>query len=144
MGVDVFHSIFKSLHIDDVIIGAVTGIGNVIGQAIAGNIDSVGDGFAYFGIGFVGGLTATYTGGIGTAAIIAGGNSAYGQYDRNGSVDPTQLLFDTGFGALTGGIGSYAGGFIQTQFSGLFSGISNQFVRDLTVQVTSQATTGFV
>ena len=141
IGIDPNGEIFV---IDDVIVGLVTGIGNVVGQAIAGNIDSWGDGFAYFGIGFGAGLTATYTGGLGTAAILAAGNSAYGQYDQTGTIDPTQLLFDTGFGALTAGVGNYFGGVIQTQFSGAFSGIKNQLLRDLTVQMSAQATTGFV
>src|SRR5690606_36326749 len=66
--------------LDDLVAGLITGAVNVVGQAIAGNIDSWGDGFAYFGIGFGAGLTATYTGGFGTAAILTAGNSAYGQW----------------------------------------------------------------
>lgn len=129
---------------DDLVAGLFTGIGNVIGQAIAGNIDSWKDGASYFGIGFVAGLTATYTGGLGTAAILSAGNSAYGQYDKTGQVDFGQVATDATIGAVTAGIAAPLGSLIQSQFSGVFSNISSQLAKDVLTQSFSHATTGFV
>ncbi|RXP46196.1 hypothetical protein EC396_14395 [Lutibacter sp. HS1-25] len=129
--------------IDDVVAGAIGAAGNVIGQAMAGNINSWKDGFAYACIGFVAGLTATYTGGMGTAAILSAGNSAYGQYDNTGRVDILKVGEAAFIGAASAGIAAPIAGAISSQMSTVFSGVKNTLVQQMIIQSTTQAGTGF-
>lgn len=130
--------------VDDLIAGLITGAVNLIGQGATGNINSWADAGAYFGIGFVSGLTATYTLGTGTAAILSAGNSAYGQYDREGSINWGQVGFDATIGAVTAGVSSSISGAISSKMSVVFSKVSNTLVKDILIQSTTQGSTGFV
>lgn len=129
--------------IDDLILGVVGGIGNVVSQAISGNIDGWGSGLAYFGIGFAAGATATWTGGIGSAAILSAGNSAYTQYHQTGSVDLGQLALDTSIGTFTAFAGNQLSSFIKPYASKLFQGITGNAIKQYATNAFTYALSGF-
>ncbi|KAF0203985.1 MAG: RHS repeat-associated core domain-containing [Bacteroidetes bacterium] len=84
--------------IDDLILGAIGGSVNLLSNL--GNVNSIGQGLGYFGIGFVGGALSTYITPIGSAALVGAGNAALGGYIKNGKVDPQAVIK----GAITSGV----------------------------------------
>ncbi len=106
------------------VIGGVVGFAtNVI--ANIDNIDSVGDFFAYGGVGAAAGVVTAATGNpmLG-AGILSAGNSAYSQYDQTGSIDPARLIGDTTIGVATAGIGSKLTPLLSKVTSPLFTKMS--------------------
>ena len=88
-------------------IGAVIGgIGNLAYQGFTGNINSVSDGFAAFGIGAAAGAAAGFTGGASLAATGAG----------------TTFAGAVGAGALSGAAGGATAGLIQGTGNSLYFG----------------------
>ena len=87
------------------LIGAgIGGVGNLAIQAYQGNISSIGDGFAAFGIGAVAGGAAGFTGGASLAATGAG----------------TTFWGAVGAGALSGAAGGATAGLIQGTGNALY------------------------
>ncbi|HKK77048.1 MAG TPA: RHS repeat-associated core domain-containing protein, partial [Saprospiraceae bacterium] len=81
-----------------IVIGAaIGGVGNLVYQGLSGNIQSVGDGFAAFGIGAGAGALGAATGGASLAAMGAAGT----------------LTASIGYGAAAGAIGGATAGFVQ-------------------------------
>lgn len=89
------------------------------------NIDSVGDFFAYGGIGGASGVVTAATGNpLLGAGVLSAGNSAYSQYDQTGSIDPAKLLGDTTIGVATAGFGSKLQPLVSKVTSPLFTKMS--------------------
>jgi len=90
-------------------IGAVIGgIGNLAYQGFTGNINSVGDGFAAFGIGAAAGFVTGFTGGA--------ASGAFGTATLGASI---------GSGAVAGAAGGAAGGLIQNTGNAMYFGNQN-------------------
>lgn len=105
--------------IDDILAITIGGTVNVI--ANWGNIESFGDGAAYFGIGALAGEASLYGTPIAGAAILSAGNSAFTQYKNTGAVDPGDLIRDTVIGTATAGIGAKVAPIIAPYTNKLFS-----------------------
>lgn len=88
----------------------IGGIGNLAYQGFTGNINSLGDGFAAFGIGAVAGAAAGFTGGATLAATGTG----------------TTLVGAIGAGAASGAVGGATAGLIQGTGNSLYFG-NNSF-----------------
>jgi len=90
---------------------AVGGVVNLVDQALKGNVTSLGEGFAYFGVGAAAGL-AVSTGNIGAARLItAGGNkivqAVTGKFslsDLNSPGDYAMLALDVGLDLMSPGL----------------------------------------
>ena len=87
---------------------AIGGVGNLIYQGVTGNINSVGDGFAAFGIGAAAGFVTGFTGGA--------ASGAFGTATLGASI---------GSGAVAGAAGGSAGGLIQGTGNAMYFGNQN-------------------
>ena len=92
-----------------VIGGAIGGVGNLLYQGFTGNINSIGDGFAAFGIGAGAGALGAATGGASLAAM--GTASTLG-----GAI---------GAGALSGAVGGATAGLVQGTGNAMYFGNQN-------------------
>jgi len=122
------------------IAAAIGGVVNVISNI--DNIDSFGDGLAYFGIGAVAGAV-TIGNPVAGAAILSGGNSIYSQYDQTGTVDPVRVLQDATIGAATSYFGGQLSKAIQPLSDKLFSNIGSQIVREQLTNAVTNTVSGF-
>ncbi len=133
--------IIPALIVAGLIGGAIGGVGNLIYQGVTGNINSIGDGFAAFGIGavagFVGGVTGGAVAGVGSGtALISGAGFwstvASGAATGAAGAGTAGLLQGTGNalyfqdanigdalkqGLIEGGIGFVAGGVLGGAFA---------------------------
>ncbi len=125
-----------------VLIGAVVG-GVINTVANWENIDSFGDGAAYFGIGAASGaLTAASGNVMAGAALLSGGNSAYTQFDKTGSIDPANLLGATVIGVGTAGIGAKISPMVSNLTGKLFSK-TGSLVSKFLIDASSNTISGF-
>lgn len=125
--------------IDDIIAAVVGGTVNVIVNAIQGNIHSIGQGFALFGVGAAGTWTGLYAGPMSAGAIIGSGNSFVNQgFGSSGNWNWDNIRYDQiAIGGLTGAGMSYIGG----QVSGLITPHVSQFTSVLGGQAIQQSIT---
>jgi len=131
--------------VDDIIAAVVGGTVNLIGNAIAGNVNSWGQAFSYFGVGAAGAWASIYTGPIVGGMIIAGGNSVVTQGFDNGfnNISWEQV----GLNTLMGGVTSYASvgvsSLIQKPLNAALGNITNPLLQTTLKGSTSGAITGF-
>ena len=94
--------------IDDLIAALVGGTVNLVINLVQGNVHSVGQGFAYFGVGAAGGVLTLYITPVGSGAFLGASNSLLSQGFNAGweNVSWSQV----GMSALVGGITGYVGG----------------------------------
>ncbi len=122
--------------IDDAVAGVVGGLINLGVQLFSGNVGSIGQGFAYFGVGFVSGVSSLYGGpmaaglvaGLGNTLVATGGNVSFGE-----------LMLNGGIGMVSAGVAAPLGGIVSSRIGGVLG--SSVAGRALT-QVTSSTIVG--
>jgi RHS repeat-associated protein len=136
--------------IDDLIAAVVGGIVNVVVNAIQGNIHSIGQGFALFGVGAAGTWAGLYAGPLAAGAIIGAGNSfvnqgfgAEGKWNWN-NINPEQILMSGLMGAGMSYLGGQVSGFIAPHVSQFTSVLGGQAVQQMATQSIVGSATGFV
>jgi hypothetical protein len=135
--------------IDDLIVAVIGGVVNVVVNAIQGNVNSWGQGFALFGVGAGGAWAGLYTGPAVAGMIIGGGNSFVNQGFGNngnwnwGNISGQQILFDGIMGGVTGQLGASLGQAISPYVSNLTSGIGGQAVQQALTQSITGSSVGF-
>lgn len=127
--------------VDDLIAVAIGGVINTV--ANWENIDSFGDGAAYFGIGGLAGLASVYGTPVAGAAVLGLGNSLYRQQDKDGTIDPTLAFKETLFSAATAGIGARVAPAI-TPYAGKLFGNSSSLLTTYATDAVVNTTTGVV
>ena len=127
--------------IDDLIAAVVGGAINLAVNAIQGNVTSLGNGLAYFGIGAAGGLATIYGGPLAGGAVLGLGNNITAQVTEKGwgGIDMGSAVYSTLFGAAT----SYVGGQIAGQFAGSFSSIASPVLRHSLASALGGGVSGF-
>jgi hypothetical protein len=136
--------------IDDIIAAVVGGVINVVVNAVQGNIHSVGQGFALFGVGAAGTWTGLYGGPMAAGAIIGSGNSFVNQgFGDNGKWNWDNINYEqVAMGGLMGAGMSYLGGqvsgFIAPHVSQFTSVLGGQAVQQAVTQGGVGSATGFV
>jgi hypothetical protein len=136
--------------IDDIIAAVIGGVINVAVNAFQGNIHSVGQGFAQFGIGAAAGWATIYAGPAVGGAIMGAGNSFVNQgFGTNGNWNWSNISGQTVFidgivGGLTGQIGSQLSGMISPYVSNLTSNLGGQAIQQAATQSLTGSATGFV
>ncbi|WP_146212817.1 RHS repeat-associated core domain-containing protein [Dysgonomonas alginatilytica] len=132
--------------VDDLIAAAIGGTVNLIGNAIAGNVNSWGQGFSYFGVGAVAGWTTIYAGPVVGGMIVAGGNSVVQQSFEYGfgNISWEQVGNSTMMGGITGAISAGVGGLVQAPLNSAFSGIASPVLRQSLIQSSVGTASGFV
>ena len=128
------------------VIGAVVGgVINLTMNAIQGNVNSFGEGLAYFGTGALSGLASSVNPLLG-GAVLGLGNNITSQVSQNGwsNISLTSAIIDTGIGMGS----AYLGGQISSKFSGVFSkvfnSISSPILKNVLINSTSNAASGFL
>lgn len=129
-----------------VVAALIGGAVNLTVNLIQGNIHSVGQGFASFGVGAAAGTVGMVGGPMAAGAIIGVGNSAINQGFTNGwnNIDYSQVAMNGLMGGTMGFVGGQVSGFITPHVSGLVSGISGPAVREAVTQSLAGAGSGFV
>ena len=133
------------LLIDDLIAALVGGTVNLVINLVQGNVHSVGQGFAYFGVGAAGGVLTLYITPVGSGAFLGASNSLLSQGFNAGweNVSWSQV----GMSALVGGITGYVGGQLGSMASRYvgpwMESISSPVLRDALTYGTAGAATGF-
>ena len=133
------------LLIDDLIAALVGGTVNLVINLVQGNVHSVGQGFAYFGVGAAGGVLTLYITPVGSGAFLGASNSLLSQGFNAGweNVSWSQV----GMSALVGGITGYVGGQLGSMASRYvgpwMESISSHGLRDALTYGTAGAATGF-
>jgi len=129
-----------------IVIGAVVGgVINLTMNAIQGNVNSFGEGLAYFGTGALSGLASSVNPLLG-GAVLGLGNNITSQVSQNGwsNISLTSAIIDTGIGMGS----AYLGGQISSKFSGVFSkvfnSISSPILKNVLINSTSNAASGFL
>ena len=129
-----------------IVIGAVVGgVINLTMNAIQGNVNSFGEGLAYFGTGALSGLASSVNPLLG-GAVLGLGNNITSQVSQNGwsNISLTSAIIDTGIGMGS----AYLGGQISSKFSGVFSkvfnSISSPILKNVLISGTSNAASGFL
>ena len=127
--------------IDDLIAAVAGGVINLAVNAIQGNVTSLGNGLAYFGIGAAGGLATIYGGPLAGGAVLGLGNNITAQVTEKGwgGIDMGSAVYSTLFGAAT----SYVGGQIAGQFAGSFSSIASPVLRHSLASALGGGVSGF-
>lgn len=128
--------------IDDIIAMVVGGLANSIAQCVSGNVDNVGQFFAYFGVGAVSGEVAIYNP-VAAGMIVGGSNAALNGVFSGQGVSFGNIFMGTCMGAVT----SYAGTWLTNTFSGAVSSLTsglNQFARNAITNITSGAAAGYI
>ena len=131
--------------IDDLIAALVGGTVNLVINLVQGNVHSVGQGFAYFGVGAAGGVLTLYITPVGSGAFLGASNSLLSQGFNAGweNVSWSQV----GMSALVGGITGYVGGQLGSMASRYvgpwMESISSPVLRDALTYGTAGAATGF-
>ncbi len=131
--------------IDDLIAACLGGIINVVSQAISGNIDSVGEGFSYFGVGFIGGWASLYATPVVGGAIVSAGNDAINQGFENGfnNINWESVGINATVGAITGYASSAVSSTVTPYVSTLTSNISSPILREGANQTLIGFSNGF-
>jgi hypothetical protein len=136
--------------IDDIIAAVVGGVINVIVNAVQGNIHSVGQGFALFGVGAAGTWAGLYGGPMAGGAIIGSGNSFVNQGFGNngnwnwGNIHYDQVLMNGLMGAGMSYIGGQVSGLVAPHINQFTSALGGQAVQQTLSQGLVGSTTGFV
>jgi RHS repeat-associated protein len=135
--------------IDDLIAAIIGGTVNLVTNIIQGNIHSIGQGFASFGVGAAGTWAGLYAGPIAAGAIIGAGNSFVNQGFGNngnwnwGNISGQQVFFNGIMGGVTGQLGASLGQAISPYVSNLTSGIGGQAVQQAITQGITGSAVGF-
>lgn len=133
--------------IDDILAAVIGGTVNLIGNAISGNVNSWGEGFAYFGWGALAGEATLYSGPVAGAGILSAGNSLTNQVSVGDweNVNANRLLFDTMLGMSTAYIGGQLSPIIAGPVGSVMSTFtSNEMVQMIATQTVTTALTGFM
>jgi hypothetical protein len=121
--------------VDDAILGLIGGTINVISNA--GSIHSFGQGAAFFGVGFAGGVLSEYITPVGSSALVGAGNAALTGYYKDGRVDAGAVIK----GAIISGATSLAtmgmGNALSPLLEKSFSGIASPVLRSALIQGVS-------
>ncbi|WP_062176606.1 RHS repeat domain-containing protein [Dysgonomonas macrotermitis] len=132
--------------LDDLIAAAIGGTVNLIGNAIAGNVNSWAQGFSYFGVGAGAGLTTLYAGPVVGDMVIAGGNSALQQGFEHGfgnislEIIGNQMLM----GGVTSAISAGVGNLVNGAMNSAFGSIASPVLRQALIQGGTGGVTSFV
>ena len=133
--------------IDDLIVAGIGGTINLIGNAIAGNVNSWGEGFSYFGVGALGSWAGMYTGPIVGGAIISGGNSVVSQtqgFQQNiNNVNWEQVGQNSIMGAITGHLSGGVGQILSKPLNTVYSSVTNPLLNNVLKGSTSGFISGF-
>ena len=130
--------------IDDIISMALGGIYNVVTNW--GNINSIGQGFAFFGVGVVGGAVSLYGSPLAGAAVLSVGNNVLSQGFSKGwdNINFDQVAIAGVMGVATSYLGGQVGGVLSKPIDKLTSGIASPVLRDMATQSLTNGGTGFV
>ena len=130
--------------IDDIISMVLGGIYNVATNW--GNIHSVGQGFAYFGVGVVGGAVSLYGTTLAGAAVLSVGNNVLSQGFSKGwdNINFDQVAIAGVMGVATSYLGGQVGGVLSKPIDKLTRGIASPVLRDMATQSLTNGGTGFV
>ena len=130
--------------IDDIISMVLGGIYNVATNW--GNIHSVGQGFAYFGVGVVGGAVSLYGTTLAGAAVLSVGNNILSQGFSKGwdNINFDQVAIAGVMGVATSYLGGQVGGVLSKPIDKLTRGIASPVLRDMATQSLTNGGTGFV
>ena len=130
--------------IDDIISMVLGGIYNVVTNL--GNIHSIGQGFAYFGVGVVGGAVSLYGTTMAGAAVLSVGNNVLSQGFSKGwdNISFDQVATAGVMGMATSYLGGQVGGVLSKPIDKLTSGIASPVLRDVATQSLTNGGAGFV
>jgi len=126
--------------IDDAILGLIGGFSNLIGNW--GNIENVGQGLSYFGIGFVSGAVSEYITPMGAAMLAGAMNAGYQGYQANGTVDPGAMLKGAVISGAVSGLSMGLGNMLGPATDKLFGGIASPVLRGSLTQGVAGAGIG--
>jgi len=118
--------------VDDAILGLIGGSINVLTNL--GSIHNIGQGAAFFGVGFVSGALSEYITPVGSAALMGAGNAALLSYNNTGSVDIGAVLQGAATSAIIGGVTMGLGQALTPVANKALSGIASPILRQAATQ----------
>lgn len=131
--------------IDDLLIGAIGGITNLVSNLMTGDVHSFWHGVSLFGTGAFAGIATLYAGPTAGAFILGSGNSIINQGFTKGfnNIKFGDVLFSGGMSAATGFFGQGLSQYFSGTINKLTSNISNNIIRNTLNGVICNSLSGF-